>query len=187
MKINKKIWIPVCFVLVLFVCGYVSTNSDLFVDKNLIVAGNFTGNRIYAEMHFHNDTDGNVTPLTEDVWNNVTAFDQPYNGQFPNGFTYASSILIADIDGLYDSFYSVSFTGTVNNKYHSALAVNGEVQFGTESHDRISTGSDVLGSTGGGYLQLNVGDEVALVLMNEDSGGDATVLSANVNLEEVGT
>jgi hypothetical protein len=162
--------------------------GNVSITTNLDVTNNFTGNQIYGEMHFHNDSTGNVTVLTEDLWGNVTAFGQGYNGQFLNGFSFGNEfVLTAQVAGLYDIGYHISFSGTANNKYHAAVGVNGEIQFNTESHDRISNAADILHTSGTGYIRLTVGDEVTLMQMNEDSSGDATVLSTNVNLERIGT
>ena len=49
-----------------------------------------------------------------------------------------------------------------------------------ESHDRISTGTDVLSASSGWYLNLIVGDRITLMYMNEDSNGDTTTLSAHI-------
>ena len=132
------------------------------------------------------DTVGNVTALVEDVWNNVTAFDQTYSGQFLNGFSYSTSILTANVNGLYKADYSITFSGTANNKYHAAIGVNNIQQLNTETHDKISVATDILSSSGTGFVQLSDGDKVTLMMMNEDSGGDATVFSVNVNLVRIG-
>lgn len=138
-----------------------------------------------AEIHFHNDTGGVVVALTEDVWNNMTPFDTDYSGQFLNGFTYSNSVLTAGVSGLYSVNAGVTFSGTPNNKYHTAIGLNGVQQLNTEAHDRISTGTDVLGASNTGFLNLNVDDEITYMMMNEGSSGDGTVLSANLNLVRI--
>lgn len=156
-------------------------------ERGLDVTGNITGNQIYGEMYFHNDTAGNVAALTEDVWTNVTAFDQPHNGQSLNGFTYSSNTLTAQVAGLYLTNFKITFTGTARNKYHITPGINGTIQFNLETHDMISTAMDILSTSGTGFLQVAVGDEITLLIMNEDSDGDATINSANINLVRIGS
>lgn len=141
---------------------------------------------VYATMFFHNDTAGVVTALTEGVWNNVTPFDTDYSGQKLKGFTYANSVLKVVIPGEYDTEGDVTFTGTANNKYHAALGINGVPQLDTESHDRVSTGTDVMGMHSSGILTLVGDDEITFMILNEDSNGDATVLAARVTPIKIG-
>lgn len=152
------------------------------ITEDLIVEGNFTGNQIHGSMYFHNDSVGNLTALDEDVWNNLTAFDQAENGQILNGVDYSSSVLTVVIPGTYLMGFSMTFTGTVNNKYHGTIGLNGDPQFNFEDHDRISTGSDVLDIGSENLFQVVAGDQLTVMIMNEDSGGDATILSARLYL-----
>lgn len=141
---------------------------------------------VYATMFFHNDTAGVVTALTEDIWNNVTVFDTDYSGQTLKSVTYASSVLKVVIPGVYDTEGDLTFTGTANNKYHTVIGINGIPQLDTESHDRVSTGTDVMGMHSSGLLTLVVDDELTLMIMNEDSSGDATILAARVTPIKIG-
>lgn len=166
--------------------GHILNLSSINITGNANVVGNFTGNQFYGEMWFHNDTAGNVTVLTEDAWANVTAFEQVDNGQSLNGFSYSSNTLTAIIAGLYKADYHMTFSGTANNKYHTAIAINDVLKLQTESHDRIDSGTDVLGVGGTGFLQVAVDDRINLQMMNEDSSGDGTVFAVNLNLVRIG-
>ena len=151
------------------------------------ITGNMTTNQYYGSMAFHNDTDGNVTALTEDVWSNFIGFDQPgSNEQLLNGVDYSRSNLTIVSAGVYDISYGASFSGTVNNKYHTTIGINGVENIFCESHDRISTGSDILSTGFPCQQRLSVGDQITLMYLNEDSGGDSTTLSARVNIVRTG-
>lgn len=173
--------------------GYVGIGT-LFPQNalNVVGDGNFTGNLtgdlIRGFMSFHNDTVGNVTALTEDTWANFTGFDQVgSNVKLFNGVTYSNNALIIQVAGVYEVEFDATFSGTVNNKYHTSFGIGGVVQqLYCESHDRISTGTDVLGTGCEAHIDLNVGDALTLMFFNEDSGGDATILSAGLNVVRIG-
>ncbi len=162
-------------------------DESIFVfDGDLDVSNNFTGNQIHGGVFFHNDVEGNVTALTEDVWANFRGFTQDDNGQELNGFSYSDSNLTAQISGKFSCDFGSTFTGTANNKYHSTIGLNTVPQVNMEAHDRISTGTDILSASDGWFLDLVVGDNLSLMYMNENSGGDTTTLSAHIKCVMVG-
>jgi len=149
--------------------------------------GNLTGDFVYGEMWFHNDTTGNVTALTEDAWANFSGVDQEDSGGSTlHSVTYSTSKLIILMDGVYHVSWHHCFSGTANNKYHTAIAVGGVVEEGCISHDRIDNAADILGSPGSCLASLSAGDEVTLMIMNEDSSGDSTTIAMNLNLYRIG-
>lgn len=143
----------------------------------------------YAEMYYHNDVSPNVTSIAvQDIWYNVSSFNQSDNGEKLNGFTRSGSSLICVQGGRYDFSYKGSVSGTVNNKYHFAVGLNGvPQQINTESHTRSGTANDIDSATGGGYVDLISGDQVTLQVMNEDAGNDITIYSMNINCERIGS
>jgi hypothetical protein len=159
------------------------------MDNDLNVQNNITGNIIYGDMHFHNDTEGNVTVISSsDTWYNITAFGgQGLTGTLLNGFSKTGDALVSQIAGNYKADYCISSSGTANNKYHIVVAIDSVPQLMTEQHHRISGGADVINTCGTGFLSgTSIGDEFTLMVLNEDAGNDITIFSANLNLLRIG-
>lgn len=163
--------------------------GKLFVLGDLAVQNNFTGNQIYGEMWFHNDTNLNVTAIgSAGVWYNISALQgsQNTNNQTLNGFSFSNGSLISQVTGLYQSNYCISGTTGNSNRYHFALAINEVIQLNTEQHSRTTSGGDSREACGTGFISLTEGQYVTLMVLNDDTANDISINSVNVNLMRIG-
>jgi hypothetical protein len=156
---------------------------------NVIVVNNFTGNQMYAEMWFHNDTVLNATVITfPNVWYNVSALRgvQNSNNHTTNGFNFVNGSLNCTYAGRYTVNYCISGTTGNSNRYHFTMGINTVPQLNTEQHSRASSGGDDREVCGTGIMQLAVGDQTTLMVENEAGSNNFDVNSVNVNLLRIG-
>lgn len=164
------------------------------LDENgLNLSANFTGNQFYAEMWFHNDTAGVLTTIASaNVWYNISFSPSESSGQKLNGFTYDESsgtgVFTCHVAGLYSVDYKVSsgHAGGGAEEYQWEINVSGVGQDNTDAHRMIATGGDVGSASGGGFIDLIIGDTVYLQVTNRDGTRDLTVHALNVNLIRIG-
>lgn len=164
-------------------------SGQLRVLGDLNVTNNITGNQIYGEMWFHNESvSGNPTIITsQDAWYNVTGFNQTTeSGQTLNGFSYSNYELICQVSGLYKVDYSISFGGGLNDEYKTSIGVNGVNKNNTETHRKLGAGGDVGNTGSSGFISLNVNDKITLMILNDDAIANSDIHSANLNLIRIG-
>lgn len=138
---------------------------------------------VYAEMWFHDDAGKLFTFTAPDTYytQNVTGTSNT------DGFIFIpNSTLQAQYDGLYKVSFSASGSGTANHVYHAGIQVNNTVQYNIETHFKISTGTDIITMSGGGFINLNAGDNVTLAFEDTTLASTGTIYSINVNLVRVG-
>ena len=167
--------------------GRVIIEGDLVVEEDLNVVGNFTGNQIYGGMFYHNHTATILTFTTQDVWYPLFFT----NGTHLNGFSYVggfgvSSNLTAQVGGLYSVSYMAIGSGENNEIYLTNILVNGVEENQCGSHKKMSAGGDVITMTGTCFVELSVGDDIALATMNMGNTGDGEYYGGNLNLIRVG-
>lgn len=152
---------------------------DIIGDLN--VSNNITGNQVYGEIWFHNDTSDGVPTVisTAGILVNISGFDQPVGndaGQELNGFSFETgNALQAQVAGLYLIDYSISWQkssgGGVDKEYEIHVSVNGTSQSNMEVH-RVITGANAVGATSEMALsRLLIGDTVYLQV-NATDGTD---------------
>ena len=162
--------------------GTSSPNQKLVVVGNVNVTGNLTANFIYGETNIHPDGNITVTINTQNVHENITGF----NETMLNGFTLSGNdSLVANVAGRYEADYWVSMSGGANRLYSTCLAVNGE-HVTPHAHRKQGTPGDVGSMSGGGIIDLNVGDYINLQIRNEDGTQNADIFFAGMRLVRIG-
>lgn len=111
-KMDKKDLFYLIIIVLITITSFAVADTN--VVKHLFVEGNITGNFIYGKMWFHNDSATGVTTTinTQNVWENVTGFNQPSgSGQNLNGVIYDNTLeaLKIVIPGSYDCEHHESF------------------------------------------------------------------------------
>lgn len=167
------------------ITGELDVVKNAYIQGDLDVTGNFTGNQIYGEMWNHSDNGFVIDLVTQMVYENITNLDTGLNNGFFHNTT--NSILIAQIGGFYKIDYSISFSGSANSEVGFTVGIDGQEQDQTHSHRKIGTGGDV-GNTGGtGIIILNEGDAVTLMARDEAAPvQDITIFAININLLRIG-
>jgi len=164
--------------------GHDSSNSTGFdsimtinEDESVIITGILTTNNPYGEMYIFDGSTETVFGSSDKYYNITIGMTQG----LINDFTYSSGVLTVPTTGIYDCDFSVSFSGTANNEYHTAIGVNGGRNIKCHNHRKLGAGGDV-GDTGGScFLSLNANDELTIMMENEDSSGNPTVHDSNLN------
>ena len=158
------------------------TSGELTVVGDQNLTGNFSGNQFYGETSIH--PDGNITVVinTQNVHENITGFNETKL----NGFTLSgNNSLITDVAGRYEATYWVSLSGGVNILYSTCLAVNNE-HVTPHAHRKQGASGDVGSMSGGGILDLNVGDIINLQIRNEDGNQNVDIFFAGMRLVRIG-
>ena len=153
------------------------------ITGNLNVTGNITTNQIYGEMWYYNHTTTELNFAVDGVFYNLTFSESKTNGFL---FNDVGDYLEAQIDGRYLVNYMASGDGQNNHVYYTAIFVNGINQNSSESHKKMSAGSDIVTMTGSGFIDLNVGDKIKLATADVGGTGTGNYLSSNLNLVRIG-
>lgn len=165
-------------------------NTQLKINiSDLYVTGNLSANLPYGEMWFHNDTTESVTVIgSAGVYYQVEGLkgNQESFGYNVNGFEFNEGNLTALISGKYKVDYHITGTDGANTRWHAVIFVNNFEYENTESHERVSSITDVMQMSGSGFIDLIVGDNVSLYVKNEDTNSDLNVVSVDVNLIRIG-
>lgn len=158
--------------------------NDTTVDSDLNVTGNFTGNQIYGGMGVSNDAGFEVDLITIDVYENITNFTSTRL----NGFSFSNNqSLTAQVSGVYEVTYDVSFADTANSQLGFNVGINGVPATFTHSDRKIGTGGDVGNTGGNGIIELNVGDVVTLMARDENEPvADITISASNLKIIRIG-
>jgi len=177
----------------------ITTNQVSIIIKNdtnftgdVQIQGNLTGNVIYGEMWFHNDSTGIETfIIVQNEWENVSGFNQvEKSGQELNGFTYSSAnngSMTALVGGLYDCSYSLSFGNAGNNQeYQVAISLNGVIQDNTDSHRMIGATGDVGNTNNRGFFRIQTNDIITLLIRNNDATSNILSHASGVNCLRIG-
>jgi hypothetical protein len=172
--------------IIIYDDGNVTLGQNAVVSKDLDVVGNWTGNDYYGEMYIHSDN-GNIIQIASSMtYVNVT------NGTtcgLLNGFSCSNGILTANVAGVYDVNYQVSFDGIGGDadQFHGTIGIDSVSQDKCHSVRDSSSGSAV-GSFGQScFLQISVGDTLMLMVENEDDADDISVYNTNINLKRIGS
>jgi len=159
---------------------------------NITTTGNITGNQIYGEMWFHNDTaSGQAVVITaQNNWYNITGFNQTTNAsQTLNGFTFNTpeQYLEVHINGRYDCSFDISAGNSGNNQeYQFAVAVNDVPQQNTIAHRKIGAAGDVGNAGERGFVDLVDGDILTVMVSNRDGTTNLETHSSGLNCIRIG-
>lgn len=165
--------------------GTTTPTHTLNVVGNVNITGNATYDAYYGEMSGNYTTPRTITIASSGVWYNVTGLDG--SSSLLNGFSnLANTSLTASQSGVYASAYDISFTGSSNNIYELALAVNGVINRKTLASDKTDSAGDLLNTGSVGFLRLNSGDNVHLMVRNLDAGSDMSYYAGSVTLHRIG-
>jgi cytoskeletal protein CcmA (bactofilin family) len=160
--------------------GGVAMDSDLNVSNHLDVDGNITGTIYYAQGWGQHA--GEVQINASDVYFNFTSF----NETIMNGFDIVDGALTIIDSGMYKVDGTWSFSGTPNNEYHIAVAVNNEVKPECHAQRVIGSGGDVGDAGTTCLLRLSAGDYLNTQIENEDSTGNPDIHDINFNIIWIG-
>lgn len=166
-----------------------SGNGTLNITEHLIFAGNLSGNQIYGELAFHNDSFSNTTIIASaNTYYNITALGSSQKKQMNtmNGFTNQSNSLKAVYSGLYQASLSISFTGAVNDIYNIPITINGVEQENCEPHSKTGTAGDIISASANCFIRLNANDLVYVQVLDETAGGNIDVKAMDLNLVRIG-
>ena len=169
----------------------IELQSNVNSTNDLNVYGNFTGNQIYGEMYFHNDSDLNTTIISSaDTWYNVSALggSQGLSNKVLNGISYLggdTGRLISIIPGRFKADYCISGTTGNSNRYHFALAINNVIQLNTEQHTKATIPGDTRQVCGTGFISMSTGQHLSLMVLNDVTGNNFDFNSVNVNLVRI--
>jgi hypothetical protein len=152
------------------------------ITGNLNVTGNLTGNFYYGEMWFHMLGNSTISITTKNVWENVTGFNNDDN----NGFTRNSNTLTCNLAGKYKVDYSASYDNGANTEFNFAIAINNVVQNKTTAHSKLTTAASIGNINGQGFIDLSVGDNINLQVVNRDNVQDISFHHTTVNLVRIG-
>ena len=164
------------------------TDGNVNMARNLNVEGNITGNGIYGGMWYHNHSG------IELAFTNADTFYPLFftNATHLNGFSYvggynSSSNLTTQVNGVYQATYMALGSGENNDVYMTTILVNDVCQPNCGSHKKMSAGGDVVTMAGTCFIDLNVGDNVALATKNYENTGEGIYFGGNLNLVRIGT
>lgn len=159
-------------------------STTAYFEKGIIVGGNITGNQIYGELWYHNDTGSSIPFSASGVYYNITA---PTINYTLNGLYHVNgNFLKVALDGRYKVDYDMSGSGTANHNYHGVVLIDGSPQYNTESHFRVGTGTDVITISGSGFVDITTDNLVSLGIEDSTGTGTGTLYGFNLNLIRVG-
>jgi len=146
----------------------------------LIISNSDVNTKAEGEMYIDGNT--NVTTISAvDTWTDVADF---VAGKL-NQVTFASNKLTVLETGTYDVEWNLSSQAAVANKtFEFCVTVETTQQDKTVIARRYSS-ADVGASSGGGYIDLNAGDEVFLQVQNLTDATNITVTQANLRLHKI--
>jgi len=163
--------------------GTVKLEGPFTVKGDFNETGNFSGNQIYGEMWYHNHTPTELNFAVDGRFYNLSFSNSSVNGFI---FNNSEDCLEALFAGKYSVSYMASGDGQNNHVYYTAVLVNGINQNHTESHKKMSAGSDIVTMTGSGFIDLNIGDEIKLATADVGATGTGNLYSSNLNLFRIG-
>lgn len=165
--------------------------NGLTTTINLNATGNITGNSLYGELWFDNDSVGGV-PLTigaTNTWYNISFNGSADNGTFLNGFTTTSQSLICQDNGLYSVTYSVSAEiATGGTKEFNFAVSNGtDYYHQTETHTQFATQSNPITIADGGFVRCSPNLNLYLITRQITSSAvNLGISQANLKAERIG-
>jgi len=152
--------------------------------------GNATINLPYGELWIH---DGLVVDFNIlGIYENITDLNSTWN----NGFSYdGNGTLTAQITGLYETEWHISYSGAASSEYDAGVGINGDTlgmvngqsMNKTHGHRTIGTGGQIGSMSGGGKLCILEGDDVTMMMSDQNNPlQSATIVTFQLNLDWVG-
>ena len=160
--------------------------SNINIDGDIDMTGNFTGNQIYGGMWYHNHT-GTTLAFEDTVWYPLYFTNATHlNGfDFVGGFGLSSN-LTANIAGTYQANYMGIGSGQNNHVYITSILINGVDVPNCHSHKKMTAGGDVVTMAGICIITLEVGDDVQVGTMDYGGTGTGDYYGGNLNLVRIG-
>ena len=145
-------------------------------------SGNFTGNQIYANIRFHNDSGITIDLTTSEVYKPIFG----YNVTKMNGFNFNGTALNTIISGNYESDWGVSFGGNANEQHGFDVLVNSNPQ-DCHGHRTITTGNAIGVVSIPCVISLITGDNVTSEVRDEAGAvTNPTFIEASLYLMRIG-
>lgn len=160
---------------------------------SLTIEGNFSGNQFYGEM-FVFAISG---PITISIPTLVTINSTGLEGVFTitnftrgriNGFTFFNDTLIANVSGMYNVRYSVSYENAAQGRHAFVVTKNNIPIPKTSSAGYVANANDIRTVNGIGLISLDVGDVLAVKVGDRfNPPSDIDVLTASFSAIRVGS
>ena len=140
------------------------------------------GSFYHAEGYYHNHEG---TPLDFDA--EAYYYTLFFDGTHLYGFTCTDNQnLTCTVSGTYLVNFQACGSGQNNHEYVLGVAINGEVDYNTEVHKKMSAGGDVTPMSGTGIITLTKGDKVTLKITDASGVGEGYYIGSNLNLVYIG-
>lgn len=132
----------------------------------------------YGEMFIENNT-VTTTITTQGIFTNIT------NGAkvgVLKQFTYSDGKLTAQVPGLYETDYSLSFEDGNNIEFETAIGINSLNQTNCHTSRKLTVGGDLGNVATSCFIRLVSNDVVTFMVRNVVGTNDLIVEEANLNL-----
>jgi len=166
------------------------SNNRIDVNTHLNVTGNITGNEIHGEMWNYTGAGLSFDIDVNDIYYNYTGLDAGYL----NGFTYKNDDsadggdkLVAQIDGVYKISFSMSFNSEANGGLYG---ISLHHDYNPDTHRNCYARREASSDTGNVgiecFMDLMAGEELGIMVENENTNRDISVQTINLNIVRIG-
>lgn len=132
----------------------------------------------YGEFFIENNTV--ITTITsQGIFVNITSGAV---GGHLKQVTYADGKLTAQVPGLFEADYSLSYEDGNNVEFETAIGINSLNQTNCHTSRRMDAGGDIGVIATSCFIRLISGDVVTLMIRNFDGTSNVIVEEANLNL-----
>jgi hypothetical protein len=134
--------------------------------------------REYAEM-YQNSQNTEIEIGVTDTFYDIDGF----TAGLTQGLVFQNGKeLVTEVAGVYIIGYQACFSDGVSNLYEITIDINGTPQNNSFSCARKSNALDVMHVSGGGLFNLSEGDIITLVVRNNTTTANPTILDAAVRV-----
>ena len=133
----------------------------------------------YGELYVYNNAD-TLSLSVEDTWYKIADYDLAGVSNNVTVSTADDKLTVSNA-GKFKVSAQISFSGSVNSTYETAVFVNGAIQNNVQSTRKLGTGGDVGTTMISGILDLSAADYVEVHIRCTD-GGSKTITVQDSNL-----
>ncbi len=165
---------------------------NLSENGSLEILGNFTGNQFYGEMFgFHVVTPEVISIPSLAIVNSSGVFNlfniTNWTAGENNGFTFFNDTLIANIAGLYNAKFGVTYTDLAQGRHVFIISKNAVAIVKTAGAGYVSNANDIRSVTGVGLIRVEEGDVLQIQVGDRfNPPTDIEVLSSSFDLIRIG-
>ncbi len=161
--------------------------GDLFINGNLNVTGNMTGNMYRGSMWYHNHTGTSLIFTQAELFFPLFFTNSTCdNGvTFQGGFLQESSLTV-EFGACYLINFAASGDGQNNHEYFTQVFVNDIEAEECGAHHKMAAGGDIITQSGSCIVDLVAGDVITLRTADFTGTGTGNYFSANLNLVKIG-